>query len=140
MKFYHVIDNRQKRNAGITIAAVIVPFADDPERCAVFCGLSYCAPVERQFSRPRGRLIAQSRLSSTKTLPGFKRFDFTTDSADGLKTQILSRLGQYLENMNWAQTLIDRELERLDNVRNQRLRELERLDNVRNQRLGEVES
>jgi hypothetical protein len=121
MKFYHVIDNRRKRNAGITIAAEVVPFADDSGRCAVFCGLSYCAPVERQFSRPRGRLIAQSRLSNTKTLPGFKRFDFTTDNSDGLKTQILSRLGQYLENMNWAQTLIDKELERLDNVRNQRV-------------------
>lgn len=123
MKFYHVIDNRRRRNAGITIAAEVVPFADEPGRHAVFCGLSYCAPVERQFSRPRGRLIAQSRLSNEKELPPFKRFDFTTDDPNSLKLQILSLLRNRLD-MDWAQSLISKEIARLQGVR--AVRELER--------------
>jgi hypothetical protein len=111
-----VIDSRRKRNAGITIAAEIVPFANEPGKHQVFCGLSYCAPVERQFSRPRGRLIARERLSSGKNLPFFKQFGFVTESPDGLKYQILSLLRKHL-GMDWAQSLVGRELARLNEVR-----------------------
>jgi len=115
MKFYHVIDNRRRRSSGITIAVEIVPAPDHPGKQRVFCGLSYCAPVERQFSRPRGRVIAQSRLSSNKELPFFKRFGFVTENTDGLKTQILGFLRDHL-SIYWAQALVNKELARLEEI------------------------
>jgi hypothetical protein len=115
MKFYHVIDNRRRRSSGITIAAEVVPIDDNTGEHRVFCGLSYCAPVEKQFSRPRGRIIAQSRLASDKTLPAFKQFGFVTTNPNGLKAQILLFLKDHL-SMDWAYTLVDKELARLSTV------------------------
>ena len=129
MKFYHVIDNR--RNSGITIAAEIVEPPANSNIPASFCGkdgtppnlvecaMSYCAPVEQNFSRPKGRLIAQSRLSSQKELPPFKRFSFFTHNQDGLKAQILSCLTGTL-SIGWARSLVKRELERLQTIQLQR--------------------
>jgi hypothetical protein len=129
MKFYHVID--YKRNSGITIVAevvdppadanVTVPFytKDGVLPNLVECAVSYCAPVESTFSRPKGRMIAQSRLSSQKELPPFKRFSFFTTNQNGLKAQILSCLNGTL-NLGWAKSLVNRELERLHTIQLQK--------------------
>lgn len=130
MKFYHVIDN--KRIAGLTIAAEVTAPAegeippslnlrdkDGNFPSLVNCAVSYCAPVEQNFSRPKGRTIAGSRLSSKKELPSFKRFSFLTTSQDGLKAQILSCLKDEL-NLGWARSLVGRELERLRTIQLQK--------------------
>jgi len=119
MKFYHIINT--KRGSGITVVAKIVETQNDsnnPEKdlpYTVECGVSYCAPVEANFSRPRGRIIASSRLTNSKAMPLFKRFSFTTNGRDGLKTKVLSCLKEVLP-INWARALVDRELERLQAV------------------------
>ncbi len=123
MRFYHVIDSR--RIAGLTIAAEVtapsegeippslnVRDKDGNYPSLVSCAVSYCAPVEQNFSRPKGRTIARERLSSKRELPTFKRFSFITTSQNGLKAQILSCLQDGLR-MGWARSLVGRELERL---------------------------
>lgn len=100
MKFYHVIDN--KRNTGLTIATEISGSIKGEE--LVECAVSYCAPIEKNFSRPKGRIIAQSRLSSQRELPLFKRFNFRIESRRGLKAQILTSLRVAL-NIDWARAL-----------------------------------
>lgn len=123
MKFYHVINN--KRNSGITIVANIVKppsawrFPVEATTFSVECAVSYCAPVELSFSRPKGRMIAQSRLSSQKQLPLFKRFSFLTVNQQGLKAQILSCLNQTLD-IGWAKSLVNKELKRLNMVQHNR--------------------
>lgn len=110
MKFYHVINN--KRGSGITVAAEVVESGKKDLPYTVECAVSYCAPCERNFSRPKGRTIALSRLSSGKEMPAFKRFAFTTSEQQGLKAQILEQLvGQV--PIGWANSLVNRELARL---------------------------
>lgn len=122
MKFYHVIDNR--RTAGLTIAAEIssddTPVTEDGQsEVRVDCAVSYCAPVEQNFSRPKGRLVAARRLGNAKEMPGFKKFSFFTRSQDGLKAQALLCLqGNMPENsLGWARSLVNRELSRLETLR-----------------------
>jgi len=107
MKFYHVINS--KRGSGITVAAEIY---DNDGAFSVDCAMSYCAPCEPTFSRPKGRMIARARLDSNKEMPAFKRLSFTTRNPQGLKMQILERLAGNVP-ISWANAIVNRELARL---------------------------
>jgi len=111
MRFYHIINS--KKGAGITIATELDE-SNNPE-IIVNCAVSYCAPSEKEFSRPRGRLIAQSRMlnNNNREMPPFKRFSFQTNTLDGLKAQVLQQLWKKL-NITWARSIVSRELERLE--------------------------
>ena len=112
MRFYHIINSR--RTAVLTIATRISePIEATPGHWRlVECAISYCAPIESCFSRPRGRMIAESRLSNRKAMPPFKRFSFFTGDPKGLKAQILCFLQGALP-LGWARELIHKELGRL---------------------------
>lgn len=115
MRFYHVVENkRQRRIAGLTIATDISydDYCQEGEHL-INCAVSYCAPVERSFSRPRGRTISQSRLSSPRELPGFKKFSFYTDTKEGLKIQVLQHLLSEPSTLMWAKSIVERELNRI---------------------------
>lgn len=123
MKFYHVIDNR--RTAGFTIAAEVsappedAQVVDGQSVVRVDCAVSYCAPVEQNFSRPKGRLVAARRLENAKEMPSFKKFSFLTRSQDGLKAQALICLQGNMpeDSLGWARSLVNRELSRLETLR-----------------------
>jgi hypothetical protein len=124
MKFYHVIN--AKRGSGITVAAEVVEENNgktNTDPYLVECAVSYCAPCESNFSRPKGRTIALSRLSSSKAMPDFKRFAFRTNDQQGLKTQVLRQLSTMVP-MNWAKSIVDRELARLQAVQLEKLFEV----------------
>lgn len=120
MKFFHVINS--KRGSGITLVAEITEQNTVGISYLVKCAVSYCAPCEANFSRPKGRTIAFSRLTSNKPMPPFKQFSFTTNDQQGLKTQILEQLVNTLP-LDWARSLVDRELARLEEV--QRLKDVQ---------------
>ena len=119
MRYYHVFDN--KRSAGFTIAAELN--RESPMR--VDCAVSYCAPIEHNFSRSKGRMIAKSRLDSKKQMPLFKKFSFSVINPKGLKAQILSQLKAVLP-LDWAYHLLDQEIERLYNIQKNLLEDLKR--------------
>lgn len=103
MKFFHI---RDPRKAGvITIAAEVV---DNN----IYCGVSYCCPIERNFSRPLGRKIAEGRLKlimdSHRFLEEKKGFIFEGNSIK--KMAILEELETILYNCgkdNWVYILVN---------------------------------
>ena len=116
MKYYHVWS--QKNQSGMTIAAEITeaPTKENPDLpYLVTCAVSYCAPMEANFSRPKGRMIAKSRLTSQKAMPTFKKFSFYTCRENDIKAQILLCLKDTLP-LTWAKSLVTNELLRLTKI------------------------
>jgi hypothetical protein len=102
----------------MTIAADAQPVAAGGFR--VTCGMSYCAPVEENFSRPLGRRIAEQRMRfvekndegglTLRLVPYYKRFEFIVPDLDGLKIKILRELVGF-QPIKWARGLIDSEID-----------------------------
>lgn len=117
MRFFHIFESDRKRAKGITVVAETSDTTGDSgePQIQVECATSLCAPVEPNFSRPKGRTIALSRLTSGKEMPPFKRFSFRTNDQRGLKAQILERLSDTVP-IDWAYSLVNRELARLREI------------------------
>lgn len=109
MKYYHVIRNRKRSALGLTLAMEITPQVGQA-RFDVLCGVSYCAPVERTFSRPLGRRIAANRLRSNQLLPFHKRFKFSLKDLHLLKATALSMLMAQCP-IGWAVALAEKEMD-----------------------------
>lgn len=112
MRFYHIIRNRKRNALGITLALEITESTShvDTKRYDVLCGVSYCAPVERTFSRPKGRLIAASRLDNVQRMPFHKKFMFSLSNLSLLKATALGTLATHCP-IKWAANLATAELE-----------------------------
>ena len=121
-KFFHVIGSG-KRSGGLTLAVEAIPDSD-----VVRYGVSYCAPIEANFSRPTGRLIAEGRLRHDRELPQFKRSGFYSARFDMLKFRVLTDLRDKLP-IGWAKSLVRRELDRLTEIRTLKEEEAEQLSN-----------
>lgn len=116
MRFYHIIRNRKRGSKhtalGITLALEITeptPHAAD-KRYDVLCGVAYCAPIERTFSRPKGRLISASRLQNIDLMPLHKKFMFSVRDLKLLKATALSMLVANCP-IKWAVDLATAEME-----------------------------
>ena len=118
MKFIHIFETRKKRARGITVAYESIPrvptssvFYD------VICGVAYCAPVERNYSRSLGRKISSNRLMCTKELVPTFRFQMVVSAADlkgvGMEYLVISELDRKLRGtmeLLWAGSLVRRRL------------------------------
>jgi len=69
MKFVHIFETKKKRTRGITVAYESVSrVPTSPAFYDVTCGVAYCAPVEKNYSRSLGRKISSNRLACNKNL------------------------------------------------------------------------
>jgi len=117
MKFVHIFETSKKKTRGITVAYESTfrgcGDAFNPSFYDVLCGVSYCAPIEQNYSRPLGRKISTNRLSCKKCLANNFRFSMAVSSIDldgvGMEYLVVSKLKTLLLP-EWAKSLVERRL------------------------------
>lgn len=109
MKFFHIMN--KKRTLGITIA---VDRTDNQDGTSLFsCATAFCAPDEKAFSRPKGRMIAENRLKFEQGLNSHKKFLLQVPRSNNYREAILNHLLTSVP-FDWAKGLLTKELKQYE--------------------------